>query len=158
MEKLCFPNFWLNYASVIWWLPWKHDVYIKWRMQREIIIWETQRENERLGHLCGKRDGWLTQTKASPCKNQQLTPCRELGTAITKQEKGEQREMKRHEYIRKEANWLQNICKGFLALWGRLACPPSSHSACIPQLLTSYSSSSLPFYVPAMFPYFISAE
>lgn len=62
----------------------------------EIIMYMFTRHREKKGKIwpffC---DGCLTQTQASPGKTLQLTPHRELGTAITKHEKGEQREMKK---------------------------------------------------------------
>lgn len=59
-----------------------------------VYVYQTQREKGKdlAFFFC---DGCLTQTQASPGKTLQLTPHRELGTAITKHEKGEQREMKK---------------------------------------------------------------
>lgn len=71
--------------------------------ERNRYLRKTERK-KKAGHFCRECDGRLTQTRASPSKTLQPAPCGELGTAITKQENGEQREMKRHEYIRKKAN------------------------------------------------------
>lgn len=94
-------------------------------------IWKKQSKGggERFGHFFRKCHDWLTQTQALLCKTLQLAPCRELGTTKTMQGDWEQRETKRHEYIRKNANWTKTqvfrFWKPFLSL---LSLPSSGYN------------------------------